>query len=446
MLPDSPASIVVVIDRMKNPTYAHDRVEAVGVALRHFTKQTRWMPLEDLDAPSAAAAGAVVYLGEQADARLSARSLDALKHARRLVVSRYHLDQLREAGVAFAHVDGGKDIAVNAATAVRYGDEILNVDQQDYLDLSVRAPARVLATIGAGRDARPFAVAEGSATFINGVLDFGGSATDRSKSSMVAVADILNDALGATPLASGQYAMLRLEDVSVQTPARRFATISEYLESAHVGYGIGLIPDQLIQGQTLATLRDDPELVDALRRAQAHGGRIILHGLHHSFHSAEDFEFWDAANNRPLAGDSTAVMHAKIAEGLGLEQSLGFDPHIWETPHYAASPQDYAAIDEVFPLAWELRRPLGWLPWALWADQYGERTLPENLGYVSVDGTQTVDMMLERARKLRLCRGCIAAGFLHPSTVPVAEVKRFVEGMRALGYEFIDPLSFEPHT
>jgi len=48
-------------------------------------------------------------------------------------------------------------------------------------------------------------------------------------------------------------------------------------------------------------------------------------------------------------------------------------------------------------------------------DQYGVMLLPDDLGYVSLDGTKTAAGQLARAKELLVCQSCIAAGFLHPS-------------------------------
>jgi hypothetical protein len=114
-------------------------------------------------------------------------------------------------------------------------------------------------------------------------------------------------------------------------------------------------------------------------------------------------------------------------------------PQIWETPHYSASPIDYGVISEFFGAAWEIREPIGWLPWVLRRDQYRSLLLPENLGYVSLDGTNTVADQLVRAKELLVCQGCLAAGFLHPSTIWIEAVREYVNGLRELGYVFVDP-------
>ncbi|MFN2527906.1 MAG: DUF2334 domain-containing protein [Candidatus Baltobacteraceae bacterium] len=324
-----------------------------------------------------------------------------------------------------------------------YRDNSAPVRQADYVTLSLQAPARTVALLHQGAIQTPFILRDGNATFINGTIDYDNlESRPGDFGAAIVISDALNDAFDASPLPTAHFAMLRLEDVSVQTQALRLKAIVEYLASQGVPYGIGVIPDQLIKGQNLSTLKQDPELVSVLRFAQSNGATIILHGLHHSFNSPEDFEFWDQAHHRPLPQDSPAWMDAKISQGLQLERDAGLQPKMWETPHYSASRVDYGEVSKFFKTAWEERDPNGWLPWPLQRDAFGAQLLPENLGYVANDGSTTVADQLAIAKLLLMCRGCIAAGFLHPSTVPLEDVRQYVSGLRALGYHFADPKQF----
>jgi hypothetical protein len=283
---------------------------------------------------------------------------------------------------------------------------------------------------------------DGRATFVASPLTFASEFIDPYRQgAWLAGCDLLRIGLGAP--AEPKIALLRFEDVSVEVPTGRMRAIADYMASRDVPYGIGVIPDQLIKDVNLRTLAQDPSLVETLRFAQAHGARIILHGLHHSFNSPEDFEFWDAEHNRPLPEDSVAWMTDRVTRGLNIERGLGLDPVMWESPHYAASPLDYRVVSTFFGTSWERRRPLAFLPWALQHDEYGSVLLPENLGYESVGGDKrmTLRMQLARAQAFSVCADCIPAGFLHPSTVPLADVIDYVNGLQALGYRFVDPLA-----
>jgi hypothetical protein len=358
-----------------------------------------------------------------------------------LVVFEQHLTEIKALGF-FPDVLAAREVHAPAHAEIRYGGQGFAVIGSFYTRFDVRPGTPTLGTItGAGTS--PLAVIDGNATFIAAPLTFASEFRDPYRQgSWLAACDVLRIALGAP--AEPKIALLRFEDVSVEVPDHRMRAIADYMASRNLPYGIGVIPNQLIKGVNLRKLSDDPDLVGTLRFAQAHGARNILHGFHHSFNSPEDFEFWDADHNRPLPQDSVAWMSDRLTQGVAIERGLGLDPVMWESPHYAASPLDYRVIGTFFATSWERRRPVAFSPWALQTDAYGSALLPENLGYEAIRGENplmTLTEQLARARAFTVCADCIPAGFLHPSTVPLADVIDYVNGIEALGYRFVDPLT-----
>jgi hypothetical protein len=438
--------IVVLVDRLPNKVeFAEALAEQVSIGLRQFSARSSWAYVDAADIEEVRTAGAVVYLGINGYDPLSDSALARLREARQLIVSQYHLSRLREVGIAFANTTGGKDIAAPANTTVRYKEQTFRTDQPDFLDFEVRTPARMLGAYNVslpGKNSLPYIVQDGHALFINGDFSFD-SDDDRRRGRTLAIFDAMTEFLGVQS-PSRPLAMLRLEDVSALTPTSRLESIVDYLADAHVPYGIGVIPDLHVQGnpmKVVSPLREHADLLRVIRWSQEHGGVVILHGLHHccSSEGAEGYEFWDQAHQAPVANDSPEWMRAQVKTGLDYVTGLGLTPQMWETPHYSASPADYRVVSEFFTAAWEVRDPIGWLPWLLRRDQYGIMLLPENLGYVSLDGNETVADQLALAKELLVCRNCIAAGFLHPSTVKIEDVRAYVEGLRNLGYAFVDP-------
>jgi hypothetical protein len=438
--PRGVGTLLVLVDRLPaHEAFVRDRAEQVAVGLRYLTPHTSWAYLDAASTRSVRDASAVVYLGLNGIARLTSDELATLHAARRLIVSEHHLRELRDAGVAFLHVDGGSSIVMPAGTEVRYRNLREPVTFAELLALNVRAPARTIgwyALPGGRREAS--IVIDGNAAFINAPLDF--VAGDGTHGSMVAACDAIASFLGAPPNPV-PLAMLRLEDVSAITPPELLGTIAYHLWRARVPYGIGVIPDLELKDGSAYPLQSNPALVSVLLWAQANGATIFLHGLHHccSSEDAEGYEFWDFDRKAPVPNDSAAWMQQTVAEGLREERALGLRPLMWETPHYAASPLDYAVVSRMIPAAWEPRPPVSWLPWPLQRDQYGAVLLPENLGYVSLDGAFTLGAQLTRANALLACRYCVAVGFLHPALVSPSTVDGYVQGLRNLGYAFADP-------
>ena len=438
--PQHIGAILVLTDRLAGKEkFVAQRAEQVAVGLRYLTPDTSWDYLDTAPASRVASASAIVYLGLNGLTPPTPDELAKLRTAKRLILSQHHLRELRAAGVAFADTAGGLSTNVEQAFPLEYRGMSASLPADEYLTLSAHAPARTLGSYAfPDRQRVPFILTDGNAMFVNYSLAF--LYAKDANAPMVAACDAIAAFLGAPPNPK-PLAMLRLEDVSAITPASRLSAIVDYLYRAHVPYGIGVIPDLRVEHGSGGSLKDAPQLVSVLKWAQTHGATIILHGLHHccSAQDSEGYEFWDKDTNSPVAGDSAAWMSGMIQEGLNDERSLGLDPVMWETPHYSASPVDYTAVAKYFSAAWELRRPLGWQPWPLQRDEYGTLVLPENLGYVSLDGVFTVKDQLEKARVMLACRYCVASGFLHPALLNVDTVEAYVEGLHALGYAFVDP-------
>jgi uncharacterized protein YdaL len=440
-LAQSPSSVLVVADRLPGyERYANDVLVADTDLLSHFTPDVRSRFADKVTAADAAAASAVVYIGDS-EYPAPPGALQAMRAARRLVLIGNHLAQFHAAGVAFAHVAAAGNERAPKGTVVAYDGKDFPF-AGSFQRISAKAGATTIASFDWSSGTDGFIVKDGDATYVNGQMDFSDDDLAPAHNGyQLVIADDLARALGAVQAPDGHIALLRLEDVSVQTPVDNLRDIVTELATLHVRYGIGVIPDQLIEGEHLESLAQDRGLVTVLLWAQAHGATIVLHGLHHSYHSAEDFEFWDAVHDRPLPYDSASWMSGRIEEGLRDERAVGLDPVMWETPHYAASPTDYSVTAKYFTTVWEQRRPLGWAPWIMQRDQYGQRVLPEDLGYVALDPNpdESLGAQMDRARALLVCRGCIAAGFLHPTTVSPDTVRAYVLSLRAMGYTFADP-------
>jgi hypothetical protein len=443
--PKHVGSVLVLVDRLpEKETFVRERAEQVAVGLRYFSMRTSWDYVDTAPLEKIRNAGVIVYLGLNGKKPIAPDAVSRLRAARRLIVSQHHLDELRNAGIAFGDVSGGISVRMPAGTQIAYRDHLFPVTFFEYLGLHVHSPANVVADYVLPDGSRsPYIVADKQSMFVNGELSF--MVGNRLHGSMLTACDAIAYFLGVTPNPK-PLAMLRLEDVSSITSAWNMGVIARYLWKAHVPYGIGVIPDLQTREGYGGPLRDNMMLVWVLQWAQAHGAVIILHGLHHccSALDAEGYEFWDVDHNTPIADDSADRMRRAIRTGLNEETALGLHPVIWETPHYSASPTDYNVVSEFFPIAWEPRRPVGWLPWALQRDQFGATILPENLGFITNDRSRSVTDQLSAAQDMQACRYCVAAGFIHPATIPVQDVAAYVDGLRKLGYEFADPAQATP--
>jgi len=235
-----------------------------------------------------------------------------------------------------------------------------------------------------------------------------------------------------------QRAIVRLEDVSTHVSPVKMVEVVDVLRANRVPFAVGLIPNQRMPHGGLNPLRENPKLIKALRYAQDSGGTIILHGYYHTFGTGEDYEFWDDVHNRPLTGETEELYACKATDGIRKLRDFGLEPKMWETPHYAGSPMTYRVYGRYFSHAIENRQGDKWHPFPYGPDEYGQIVIPENLGYIHPFLGYTVEKQLMHARILRIVRDAWALGFYHPSAIPSKDLDAMVEGLKALGYTFVD--------
>ena len=264
---------------------------------------------------------------------------------------------------------------------------------------------------------------------------------------------------------------------------------------------------------------DSPELVAVLKDiARDPRNAILWHGVTHqlgdtpnvtSATTAVDYEFWNAVGERPVDGDGPTFVLDRLATGLAIFDAYGIAPRYWETPHYSASAVDNVVFGRVFP--WVIGRSDYYassigdaftlpavardagaampgvtrevidtvratsfsgvdhlstgrvsqiFPFEIYRDIYGQRILPETLGYVAAAASgpvpADVDAMLGDARNNRVVRDVWGAFFFHPYLLTAkaeggigafrgdaGELTRLVAGLKALGYRFIALPDFE---
>lgn len=183
--------------------------------------------------------------------------------------------------------------------------------------------------------------------------------------------DLLFDILKAQPKHNGRYAFLRLEDIHALVPLPYLYSATNTLIEEKVPINLSLIPifyDPLEQytrpvDQEFTTISQVPEFLQFLTEMKENKATMIWHGSTHQLGtqrnphsgvSGDDFEFWDAVNNRILPEDSAEFVIDRLDAGFYDLQKVGIFPTIWLTPHYQASPLDYYIFARVFP--WNVGR------------------------------------------------------------------------------------------
>ena len=292
----------------------------------------------------------------------------------------------------------------------------------------------------------------------------------QSEGRMFVFADLLHEFF-QTDTPETRLAMVRFEDLAPGVcNVPRLRTLANGLADRGIPFSFGVVPvykDPAGKygpaGRTVR-LKDDPAFVDALRHMQKQGGTLVMHGITHQHEngiSREDWEFVRGTDKAPYACDSKQWARKRVLEGLAEFWALGFDPEIWETPHYAASHGDYRVFAEFFPAFYE--KPLVFpvplsdkprfgefltpcnqiVPSYSPVSSLGAGLLPETLGYVdSKNPDATPQAILARAEEIAIVRDGVASFYFHHDMVSDEELYAVIDGLLAKGYTFAGPEHF----
>lgn len=263
-------------------------------------------------------------------------------------------------------------------------------------------------------------------------------------------ADMLHDILHEEHETS-HSAILRIEDINPTDSPDKIRDVVDVLSERGIPFLIGVIPFYVNPGDgTRLSLSDKPDLVDAIKYAVKNGGSIVMHGSTHQYRgiTASDFEFWDENTDKPIKNQNEADIRKKIEMGIQEFMKNGLYPIAWETPHYTASFLLYKTIGSYFSASVEQRLALEnseysqYFPYIINKDLFGQKIYPENLGYIPLDkdinvSRKYVQNIIKGAKTNLNVRDGFAACFFH-SFLDVELLKELVDGIRGLGYTYID--------
>lgn len=267
----------------------------------------------------------------------------------------------------------------------------------------------------------------------------------------IAFCDILHDILGEDH-PEKHSALVRIEDVNATTEPKSLLKVARFLNSRKIPFAVSLVPVYIDPNNKIEYhLEDKPALLGALKKIPFLGGSFVMHGYTHQYHSVttDDYEFWDDVADKPVRGDSVENASLRIEKGLKELFSNDIYPFAWETPHYFASKNAYVAIKKYFSVCYDRRGTMDYLgsdqffPYPV-TDMYGQRVIPEDLGYVHVESPDTKDI-LDAARLEYQVRDGYASFFFHPF-IDVKYLRQIIDGLKAMGYTFEDIRSFSPEV
>src|SRR5258706_4003681 len=263
--------------------------------------------------------------------------------------------------------------------------------------------------------------------------------------------DIFSDVPGAAHHASHR-AMVRLEDISVDSDPQELRAAADYLHSQGVAFQIALYPIYRDPQKGLDIhLSDRRDVAEAVRYMVAQGGVVVLHGTTHQYQgvSGDDYELWSDLTDSAIHNDTADRLDRNLDLAFRECFANGIFPVAWETPHNSASASDYQTLGKYFTvfneriLAGEALASEQYFPYVV-RDSYGRMIVPENLGFIKVGETDP-QPVVEHARAMLAVRDGIAGFYFH-SFMKLEYLKRMVGGIRALGYEFISLREFTPRV
>lgn len=297
------------------------------------------------------------------------------------------------------------------------------------------------------------------------------------------MADLLFDILDLPPRHQQNLAVMRIEDVHPLLPLRNLFLMQDVFRAKEIPLHIAIIPifyDPLYAfdrraDQTFVPMTKVPSFMSWLESVIEDDGVFIWHGTTHQYsnianphsgYSGDDFEFWDANNNRPIEEDSVNYVLERLDLGMDYLNDINITPRVWLTPHYQASALNYYIFADVFE--WNIGRAIYFLneaqglpvntppseiqysaqnggdsalryqyyedlsvetrsewfgqlyPYEIYGDVYGQRMIPEILGnpqpFTSdhVWYPRSLDQILEDARRNLVIRDSWASLFFHP--------------------------------
>ncbi len=323
------------------------------------------------------------------------------------------------------------------------GEENLNIINIIHSE-QVEVLASAFST-GTHREA-PYIVRSGNFIYIGDSPFASATETDR----YVFFADMLHDLLGEQH-EEIHRALLRIEDVDVFEDPASLRRIADAMYKRHVPFLVGIIPFFVDPEAGLRlSLSDKPDFVDAIHYMVSRGATIVMHGVTHQYRgvTATDYEFWDESIGGVIKTDSKEYVEKKLEMGLEECWKNNIYPLVWETPHYTASELDYKTFGTFFSTVMEQRMVIEdinysqYFPFIIDHDLYGQRIIPENLGYIPLDDDPKVEedavqQLLKGAQTQLAVRDGFASAFIHPF-IDVKYIEEYVDGILDLGYTFMD--------
>ncbi|MFP5239098.1 MAG: DUF2334 domain-containing protein [Acidobacteriota bacterium] len=443
--------------------------------LSHFNTEVVSHPVEAYTVNESASYDAVFYLGTTFNSALNQNFiLDVLNTNAKLVWINYNLHKVawgstqtqfqEKFGISYVKIVNSSDWSVveyKRTNLPRTGGDLTIVTLED------RPGAQIIALAKSSGEATPYILRSRNLYFVADNPFENVVYADRA----LAFCDVLHDVL-ESGVSENHQAVLRIEDVHTHQDPAQLRAIADYLYSRKIPFAISVIPQyedprHVYEKPYSSNWTQAPEALAAVKYMTRRGGRVIMHGYTHQYSSvknpesgvsADDWEFYRVARKADgstryvgfIPEDSEQWATDRLTAGLGLLRRANLYPVAWLTPHYLASPTDYAVFARFFPLAldrgvyfaldnngnYQFREQFA--PYVIDRDAYGTKRLPETCNYISPYETppRLPADAIGLARLVKVVRDGWAGCYFHPF-LDIAYLKEMVEGIQAEGYTFV---------
>lgn len=414
--------------------------------LGHFGLQGELIRLADYQRGQLSRYRAVFYIGSVASTVVPRGLLTDVRSSKQpFCWLGLHINQLLASAEAQHHFGLRYDRACRTAWRVRYKNILF---PRDSFNLGIVGPvagrARVVATaLQNDGVTRPYVLNRNRFWYVADIPFAGAQEGTR----YLVFCDLLHDILEIyhAPQAG---ALVRMEDVSAEAEPSDLTAVADVLSRRHAPFQIATIPlYRNPMNNVEMRLSDRPKVVDAIHYMIDRGGTPVMHGWSHQYHGStgDDYEFWDEIKNSPITGDSEDETATRLDAGLAELFANKLFPVAFETPHYAASPIDYRAMQRPFTLFNERTMPtpnlgsIQYFPYPV-NDEYGRYVVPENLGYLPMEKPDP-KVVIGNARLMRVVRDGLPSFYFHPF-LDAKLLDQVLEGITDLGYHFVSLREF----
>jgi predicted deacetylase len=170
-----------------------------------------------------------------------------------------------------------------------------------------------------------------------------------------------------------QY-LLRFDDLSPTMDLSRWRRFQTLIEEFGIRPILAVIPDN--QDEELNLSQPDPRFWDRMRRMEAAGALIALHGFQHLCnHTGKSLA--PLHRHSEFAGVPEQTQRQWIRAGLRILRGHGLNPRIWVAPRHGFDRSTLRVLREEginllcdgFARAPFIRRGLIWIPQQLWAPE-----------------------------------------------------------------------------